>query len=253
MSLVRNSHQSRTIYGPSLRGIDPWLAGNPAGQLHQLLSDEQRARLAAISTIVRFNKGQKLYAEGETSRWTFNIISGVVGTFHSGADGRHHIAAFLNPGDLCGLAEEGRYVSSAKAITSVAAYAISTSSLRRLLSQDGEFDFNFVVMLSQALRGAQRHIFLLANKETLVRLAAFLHLQQEAQAARGDSVNEIYLPMSRTNIAEYVDLSLAAVSRGFNELVKRKIISFRNRTHVKILDLDAFQTLANRATSRGQA
>lgn len=242
-----NRDYFRFITAPSLRGIDPWTVGNPAGQLHQLLGDDDRARLAAISTVVRFRKGQALYAEGDDSRWIFNIISGMVGTFHADAGGRHHIAAFLNPGDICGLAEEGRYVSSAEAITPVAAYAISTSSLRRLLSKDGLLNYKFVVMLSQGLRRAQRHIFLLGNKEALVRLALFLQLQQNAQAARGDATNEIYLPMSRTNISEYVDLSLAAVSRGFNELVNRQIISFRNRDHVKILDPRAFNRIARRA------
>lgn len=242
-----NHRNSRSTSVPSFRGIDPWIVGNPAGHLHQLLNDDDRARLAAISTVVRFGKGQALYTEGDASRWVFNIISGVVATYHTDADGQHHTAAFLNPGDICGLSEEGRYVSSCKAITPVTAYALSTSSLRRLLSTDGLLNFKFIVMLSQGLRRAQRHIFLLGHKEALVRLVLFLQLQLNAQAARGETTDEIYLPMSRTNIAEYVDLSLAAVSRGFTELVSRRIIGYRNRDHIKVLDPGAFDGIARRA------
>jgi CRP-like cAMP-binding protein len=33
--------------------------------VHQLLSDEERARLAVIASIMRFKKGAEIYREGE--------------------------------------------------------------------------------------------------------------------------------------------------------------------------------------------
>jgi hypothetical protein len=38
------------------------MAGNPSpGKMHQLLSDEERARLAVIASVVRFRKGAGIY------------------------------------------------------------------------------------------------------------------------------------------------------------------------------------------------
>src|SRR5690242_9965117 len=125
--------------GPAIRAIDPWRPGSPArGKPNQLLSDAERAQLAAFSSIVRFKKGERIYAEGEPADSIFNIISGIVATFKSEPNGSEHVAAILYPGDLFGLSEEGRYTNSAKAVTSVTAYSLPTVALRRQMSKDAE-------------------------------------------------------------------------------------------------------------------
>src|SRR5664279_6530252 len=107
-------------HGPAIRGVDPWAPS--AGKMRQLLSSEERARLAVLSSIVRFNKGEEIYREGEHADAVFNIITGVVKAYKTAPDGSEHITAFLFPDDLFGLAEEGRYTNSAKAITPLAVY-----------------------------------------------------------------------------------------------------------------------------------
>jgi CRP-like cAMP-binding protein len=42
--------------------------------------------------------------------------------------------------------------------------------------------------------------------------------------------------MSRTDIADYIGFSLAAVSRSFRTLAARRLISFRDRRHLPIAD-----------------
>jgi hypothetical protein len=53
------------------RAFAPLTLGCPAK--HELLSDDERARLAAISSIVRFKK--EIYSAGETAQAIFNVIS----------------------------------------------------------------------------------------------------------------------------------------------------------------------------------
>ena len=44
----------------------PFSRGAPsAGRMHQLLTDEERARLAVMSSIVRFKKGENYLREGD--------------------------------------------------------------------------------------------------------------------------------------------------------------------------------------------
>ena len=103
--------------GPAIRGGDPWAAS--AGKMRQLLSEEERARLAVLASIVRFKKGENIYCEGQRADAVFNIITGVVKSYKTAPDGSEHITAFLFPDDLFGLSEEGRCMNSTKAITSV--------------------------------------------------------------------------------------------------------------------------------------
>jgi CRP-like cAMP-binding protein len=230
--------------GPAIRAVDPWLPGIPSrGKSRQLLSDEERAQLAKIATTVRFKKGEKIYSDGVPAEAVFNIVSGIVKTYKPGANGREYVAAFLYPQDLFGLSEEGRYVNSAKAITPVTAYALPVAALRRRLSKDAALDFHLIAKLSHGLREAQRHALLLAQRHALSKLAMFLQLLEHVQSANG-KLPEIYLPMDRSDIADYVGMSLAAVSRGFRDLAAQRFIKIRDRRHMKVVDRKAFEKLA---------
>jgi hypothetical protein len=63
-------------HGPAIRGVDPWAPS--AGKMRQFLSAEERVRLAVLSSIVRLNKGEEIYREGQHTDAVFNIITGVV-------------------------------------------------------------------------------------------------------------------------------------------------------------------------------
>ena len=239
MAAGGKSHPS----GPAIRAVDPWLPGIPSGVSRQLLSENERAHLATIASIVRFKKGEKIYSEGQPAKAIFNIISGIVKTYTPGANGDEHIAAFLYPQDLFGLTEEGRYTNSAKAITPVTAYALPVLALRRQLSTDAALEFHIIAKLCHGLREAQHHALLLAQRYASSKLAMFLQLQEHVQSVNG-KLPEIYLPMDRSDIADYVGMSLAAVSRGFRDLAARRVVKIRARRHVKIVDRKAFEKLA---------
>jgi CRP/FNR family transcriptional regulator len=230
--------------GPRLRAQDPWLPGNPSRESHQLLSDDERARLATVASIVRFKKGAQIYSDGEPAKALFNIIGGVIKIYRPTTEGGEYVCAFLYPEDLFGLTEEGRYVNSAKAVTSAVMYSLPLSSLQRPLFKDADLEFHVIVKLCHELRHAQRHALLLGQKQALSKLAMFLQLQEHCQSANGIRSPEIHLPMNRSEIADYVSMSLAAVSRGFRSLETRGVIEFRDRRHVKIVDRKALEALA---------
>jgi CRP/FNR family transcriptional regulator len=216
--------------GPPIHVVDPLVLGNPS--IHQLLSSDERAR-----SIVRFKKGERIFSEGEPRKMIFNIISGVAKAYNTSKKGSEHIAAFLYPEDMLGLSEGGKYTNSAKALTSVTAYALPAQAFQRLLSKDADLDIQVITKLARRLRQAQRHALLLARRHSSSRLATFLQLQEQIQS-RAAPATEIYLPMDRSDIANYVGMSLSAVSRGFRALAEAGV-------HVKIIDRRTFENLAH--------
>jgi hypothetical protein len=84
--------------GPSIVARDLWgsITETPA----RLLTAEERAQLAVISSVVRFAKGTTIYHEGDHAGAVFNLISGVVKSYKTQPDGSRHIAGFLFPDDL---------------------------------------------------------------------------------------------------------------------------------------------------------
>lgn len=212
--------------------------------MRQLLTDDERARLAVMASIVRFKKGEVIYREGHPADAVFNLISGVVTAYREAPDHREHMVAFLLADDLFGLSAEGHYANSAKAITAVTAYRLPIAALRSRLPKDAELEFHVICKLCQELRQAQRHAFLLSQRSAITKLAMFLQLIEQLQIAKGESAAEIYLPMDRSDIGEYIGITLAAVSRAFRTLTTRGIIKLRNRHHVRIVDRGTFEKIA---------
>lgn len=227
------------LIGPIIHAVDPW---SPSPR-RQLLDERKRARLAKIASILRFEKGDQIYRKGGVAEAVFSLKSGVASSFVPLVSGRHHVTAFLYPGDMFGLSQEGRYTNSARAMTSVVAYRLPVAALQRVLSEDADLDLDVIVKLCEEIRQAQRHALILAQKRATVKLAMFLDLQQSLQTARGEADPEIFLPMDRTAIADFIGLSLAAVSRAFGALIARRVISCRDRRHVRILDVANFESL----------
>jgi CRP/FNR family transcriptional regulator len=232
-------------YGPAIRAIDQWCNPNSSpGLMRQLLTEDERARLAAIASIVRFKKGAEIYRAGDRTDAVFNIVRGVVKAYKMAPDGSEYISAFLFPDDIFGLSEDGQYVNSTKAVTPVTAYLLPVSQLRTRLVKDADLEFHVIAKLCHELRQAQRHAFLLAQRRGVPKIAMFLQFLEQLQTAKKEPASDIYLPMDRSTISEYVGMSLPAVSRAFRRLTADGIIEFRNRKHVKIVNRLAFEKLA---------
>ena len=235
--------------GPIIYAHDPWLPGKERGGSRQLLTERQRKRLMALASIVRFKKGECIYEAGRSAKATFNLLSGVATSY---VDGVEHITGFIYPGDLFGLSEGGKYINTVIATTAVTAWSLPLANVRRFLLDDAELDVEVIVKLCHELRQAQRHALLLSQKHAVSRLAMFLDLQEHLQAVRGERSFEIYLPMSRSAIAEYIGLSLATLSRAFSTLVADGVIESRNLHHVRIVDHAALDQLLTMLPSRRQ-
>ena len=63
-------------------------------------------------------------------------------------------------------------------------------------------------------------------------------------AAREDGDDEIHLPMSRTDIADYLGLTIESVSRSFSQLERERVIDLPSARMVVVRDcaaLEAYQ------------
>jgi CRP/FNR family transcriptional regulator, anaerobic regulatory protein len=226
--------RSRGINGPSIAAIP--LHETSGGKITRLLSERERELLARIAATVRFRSGELIYREGEPAAFVYNVSSGVARTYRTLPDSTRALGTFLFPDDLFGLAEEGVYLNSAEAATAMTAYRLPVAALENLLRRDPTLEWHVLVKLCHDLREAQRHTIMLRQQGALARLALFLQMLDRAMEARDGGSGEIYLPMTRSDMADYIGLSLAAVSRSFRTLAARHLIKFRDRRHLTIVD-----------------
>lgn len=123
-------------------------------------------------------------------------------------------------------------------------YKFPVTALRERLANDAHFEFHVICKLCQELRQAQRHAFVLSQRRASSKVAMFLLLLEELQAARGEPTDDIYLPMSRSDIGDYLGMSLEAVSRTFRSLTAADVIKSRDRRYVRVIDRRALENAA---------
>lgn len=225
--------------GPFVAAIPLW--GSSSRKMQQLLTDRQQAKLAAIGTVVEFKRNQPIYHQGDSATSLFNLVAGVAKTANmTMADGSEQIVGFHFRGDLIGLAEEGHYVNSAIAVTPARAIKFSAASLDTLLKSDSSLNLQAITKLCHELRTAQRHTMMLAQRNAATKVVLFLQMIDECEIANGNPGGELFLPMTRVDIANYLGLSPETVSRTFAKLEKSGTIALSKSHHVAIADRTKF-------------
>jgi len=225
---------------PALVAI-PFLKTAGTGPV-ELLSDAQRQQLVRSAAVRHFPARTIVYRTGTAADSVFVIGEGVVKSYRDLASGRRRIAAFLFARDLFGLAEAGHYVNTVETITPVRAYEISVEALTELFQREPGIELQFLCKLVHVLREAQHHAIIIGRRDAVGRLAMLLRLLQKQSLQGGRK--DIALPMSRSDIANYLGMSLEAVSRASRRLELQGMVEFVGRHEVRILDRQRFEALA---------
>ena len=227
--------------GPSLRAVP---CGSGMVDVAPLLAPRQRMQLATLASRLHLPARMVLYREASAAQWVFIVASGVLKAFRDLPSGKRRIVAFLFADDLFGLSEGNRYVNTLQTITPVSLFKIPTAALRDALRRDPELEFHFLCKLTHELRKSQRHTVLVSRRDAAGRLTMFLRMLEQHGPQRSDSTIEF--PMTRSDAANYLGLSLETVSRACRTLERNQIVAFTDRYNVKVLDRARFEKLAAR-------
>lgn len=162
---------------------------------------------------VPFSRNAEIYGENEPAEYLYKIMSGAVRTYKVLNDGRRQIGSFYLPGDVFGLEVGDDHSFSAEAVADSKILVIKRSAVVALAGRDNEVARQLWTMAAVELQRAQDHIMLLI-KTAQERVAGFLL----EMAARNSGSNEVDLPMSRQDIADYLGLTIETVSRTLTQL-----------------------------------
>jgi len=229
-----------TAHEPALVAV-PFLKTADSGPV-ELLSAAQREQLVQCAVVREFPARTVVYRAGARADSVFIIGCGVVKSYRDLASGRRRIAVFLFARDLFGLAEAGHYVNTVQTITPVRAYEIRVEALTDLFQREPGIELQFLCKVVHVLRDAQHHAIMVGRRDAAGRLAMLLRMLQKQSHARDRAA--IPLPMTRSDIANYLGLSLEAVSRASRRLERQGIVEFVGRHEARIVDRQRFEALA---------
>lgn len=202
--------------------------------LHEGLTDEQACEIQGLLMKHTAEPQETIFRQGETSDWLYVIQGGQLKLSVTGPDGREQIMRIAVAGQLIGYdtVDELHHPYTATALTTVRLCGIRHRDMLRVMDQNLEVSRRMVQMLNQELSQAQALIHILGQRSSAEKIALFL---LSLVPGRGDTPGELFMPLSRQEIADMLCLTVETVSRLMAELKRERIIE-APRGRLRILD-----------------
>jgi CRP/FNR family transcriptional regulator len=199
--------------------------------------------LTALEDIIEHRRtleaGEYLYQQNEPFTALHAILAGSIKTYTTHADGWVRITGCHLPGEIFGFSgiEDGHCRSTARALEDTLVCELPFDELEDLCRQIPDLQSRLFHLMSQRLvEDHELAAQFLHKRPARKRLAAFLLSLSTRAARRGESTSELRLPMSRTDIGNYLGITLETVCRELARLEKQGIIRLHKR-ELTILDL----------------
>jgi CRP/FNR family transcriptional regulator len=170
---------------------------------------------------LRLGKHRAVYLAGDDADRVFEVESGAVMLYRVLDDGRRQVVEIVFRGGICGLTAGESYSSSCETLMPSVLRCFKRTELARsdaLRAHVGE-------CLQAQISRMHDHTVSLGRKTAEERVCTLiLRLQELAGGEGGQAEAVIALPLTRTEIADYLGLTLETVCRTLTNLAKRKVV-----------------------------
>ena len=230
---------------------DPHNVGDPCSvcdarsfSVCNAIPDADLGQLSAIAVVTEVPAGQCFIDEGEPANCFFNVTAGSAKLFKLLPDGRRQITGFVGPGHFLGLAVSDTYAFGAEAIERVRFCRFPRNKLRALLDEFPLMEKRLLEVAAHELVAAQEQMLLLGRKTARERMASFLLAQSRQGVPCGQPRPRFRLPMTRSDIADYLGLTIETVSRTLTRLRAEGLIEIISQSELMVCDATGLENLA---------
>ena len=187
---------------------------------------------------------EHLFCEGDRASHVYLVEAGHVCIYRVLPDGRRQVVDFAYPGDVIGLGALGTHATNAQATIKTWVRSIPVATLHNVAASDAQLGRKLYEALSQELLAAREHLFTVSQCTASERVAKFLLALSRRNGRRGESRAEIVLPMTRTDIADFLGLTIETVSRTFSRFRADRLIKIEHCILVTLLDVEGLAAVA---------
>ena len=194
--------------------------------------------------MIELDKGQVLIREDDPSAYLFNVTAGALKIYKLLPDGRRQVLGFLFIGDFLGFGGQTNYGFTAEALTPVQLCRFPRQRFMPLLDECPSLEREVLGKASSELSCAQEHMVVLGRKTARERIASFFKDLSIRTERLDGPIEQIHLPMTRTDIADYLGLTTETVSRVFTEFRQQGRIRLEPDGNVHLLDPSGLEAIA---------
>ena len=214
--------------------------------LFRRLSPEDRARIAAVSHLREYARGDRIFAEGDPSDFFVSIVTGRVKVFKATPAGKEIILEIFGPGDPLGAVavyEGGAFPASATALEPTTCLILTRRDFFQLLEENPSMVRGVLTGLTTRLVELTRRITELTGGRVEARFARlFLKLaDQMGRTDRGGVL--IPMPLSRQELADLTGTTIETCIRIMSRWGKDDVIR-TDRDGFVVVDRPTLERLA---------
>ncbi len=207
------------------------------------------ADLAALSRLGRRRrvaKHESIVWAGDENMLCANIVSGVFKLDASTADGREQIVGLLYPADFIGRPYAPSSHYNVVALTDAELCVFPRAGFERVLHNHTGLKRMLLQRTLDELDHTREWMLLLGRKTAEEKIASFLvQMARRLSHGRVEAASDSFvLPLSRTEMADLLGLTIETVSRQITKLRSAGIIDLRTTRSVRILDARALAARA---------
>lgn len=181
--------------------------------------------------------------QDEAATAVFSVREGLLRLSRHLRNGRRQIVGFALPGDFIGTTFNDRAGYSIEAIGAVSLCRFERRDFEALVRAKPHLLQRMHEATTHDLQVAHDQVTLIGRRTAEERVAAFLlSMRERWTRVRGASVT-VELPMSRTDMADYLGLTIETVSRTISRMARARIILVVPDA-VRILDLGRLKAMS---------
>ena len=219
----------------------PHLALQPAPKTRPTGGFEQALAHASLR---RVEAKEFVFAEGDPATHLFRVETGAIALYKVSADGRRQIVGFAYPGDLIGLGSQDEHVMNAQAVKPTRLRCLAISALHHSAANDPALGFKLYEALARELAATRDLMLTTGQRSATERVASFLMAFSRRSARNGHDPLEFELPMTRSDIGDFLGLTIETVSRTFSKLKMLGLIELPQSNRVKLVHIDELKSIA---------
>ena len=230
------SIQSVAISTDRSSGFRAQRADLPTSGLEQRLAHAQLRRVETK---------EFLFAEGDPLAHVYRIETGAIALYKVLADGRRQVMGFAYPGDIVGLGLDDEYPMNAQAVKPTRVRCLSAASLRQSAVTDPALGLKLYEAMARELAATRDLMLTTGQRSATERLVGFLLALSRRNERNGQDPSNFQLPMTRTDIGDFLGLTIETVSRTFTKFKVMRLIDLPHTNEVRLLDIDQLEELAD--------
>src|SRR5271166_5208370 len=200
-------------------------------------------RIAQLAVPRRFEPGQAVFREGDSSDTCYIVRQGHARAIRTHGGGRTITLATFGPGDIFGelaMFEDERRSATVEAIEPTMVVGVLGGDMRRLMSEHPGIAMRLVVALAGRLRETNERLSRQSFQTVQSRVAVVLSRLVEEEVAAGRAHGDVLVTATQADLAQLAGSSRESASRFLAVLERAGVIS-QGRGRLVVHDAEALR------------